>query len=112
MKKSVNKKHTKQKNKSPNVSKNKNERFGVAPLNTKDLDVLKNESVTTCEKNNLVDLKEVKVNMRKNKFNRMQEFVDEIKNPYLFKVGDIVVKIEYCGDKNVTEAVANAIKAS
>ncbi len=37
----------------------------------------------------------VKINRKLDKQSRLVEFVRQIKNPYLFKVGDVVVRIIY-----------------
>lgn len=46
-------------------------------------------------KDELVDLRDIKIDRRLSVNNRMISFIKQIKNPYLFKVGDIVVKIRF-----------------
>lgn len=46
-------------------------------------------------KDELVDLRDIKIDRRLCVNNRMISFIKQIKNPYLFKVGDTVVKIRF-----------------
>lgn len=42
--------------------------------------------------NDLVDIKDVEINMELTKDERICNFIEQIKNPYLFKCGNIVVE--------------------
>lgn len=59
------------------------------------LKALKNCSLTKCNKEDLVDLNSVVIDSTKPIEERMLDFIYQIKNPYLFKVGDIAVKVVY-----------------
>ena len=59
------------------------------------LKALQNESITHCNKADLVDLNSIVIDTDKSKEERMLDFLCQIKNPYLFKVGDIAVKVVY-----------------
>ena len=59
------------------------------------LKLLKSSSLLRCDKNDLVDINDIVIDTTKPKEERMLEFLCKIKNPYLFKSGDIVVKIVY-----------------
>lgn len=52
-------------------------------------------------KQELVDIRTVSVDMELPKEERIAEFVRQIKNPYLFKCGDFVVKASF-SDKGQT----------
>ena len=65
------------------------------------LKVLKNCSLTQCNKEDLVDIESVNIDITKPIEERMLDFICQIKNPYLFKVGDIAVKVVY-GKTEVT----------
>ncbi len=43
----------------------------------------------------LVDIRTVSVDMEKPKEERISEFVQQIRNPYLFKCGEFVVKASF-----------------
>lgn len=62
---------------------------------------LKACSVTQCDKDDLVDINSVVIDPAKPKAERMLDFIRQIKNPYLFKVGDIAVKVVY-NKNNIT----------
>ena len=44
---------------------------------------------------NLADINEVDVDRKLNKQERIKEFIKQIKNPYRFKCGDIIVESRY-----------------
>ena len=72
---------------------------------------LKAESVASCDKATLVDISELKINTQKSSAERALDFAGQVKNPYLFKVGDIAVRVEYCGGKTLSETPASALRA-
>lgn len=43
----------------------------------------------------LVDLRDVKIDTSKSLDERMKSYVEQIQNPYLFKVGNTVVRVSY-----------------
>ena len=46
----------------------------------------------------LVDIRDVKIDRALPVEDRIISYVQQIKNPYMFKVGDIVVKVSYTND--------------
>ncbi|MCH5297690.1 MAG: hypothetical protein J1E85_08470 [Ruminococcus sp.] len=59
-----------------------------------------------------MDLKDISVDTSQSIENRMIRFAEQIKNPYLFKVGDIAVKVEYGENKKVfSDALVNILNA-
>lgn len=65
------------------------------------LRALKDCSLTQCNKEDLVDLGAVFIDTSQPREERMLDFLYQIKNPYLFKVGDIAVKVIY-GNTDMT----------
>lgn len=47
------------------------------------------------DKSQLVDLRDVKIDQRLTKVNRIKSYIKQVKNPYLFKVGDTAVRIRF-----------------
>ena len=45
-----------------------------------------------------VDLHDVKIDPSKSVVDKMNDYFEQIKNPYLFKVGDVRVKVSFGGD--------------
>lgn len=48
-----------------------------------------------CDKTKLVDISTVQIDQSKPKGVRIEEFLRQIKNPYLFKVGDVIVEVSF-----------------
>lgn len=46
-------------------------------------------------KDGLVDIRDVKLDSSLGQAERVQSFLQQIKNPYCFKVGDVVVNVAY-----------------
>ncbi len=53
--------------------------------------------------NSLVDIRDVKIDRTQPVEERMKSYVEQIKNPYLFKVGNTVVRVSYAN----TQATIN-----
>lgn len=47
------------------------------------------------DKSQLVDLRDVEIDQRLTKENRIKSYIKQIKNPYLYKVGDTAVRIRF-----------------
>lgn len=55
----------------------------------------------TVDRSTLVDIKDVLINPDLPKLDRMKSFVEQIKNPYCYKCGKIVVKLRF-SEKDAT----------
>lgn len=51
----------------------------------------------------LVDIRDVKIDRSKPVEERMKSYVEQIKNPYLFKIGNTIVRVSYAN----TQATIN-----
>ena len=78
-------------------------------LNSFDLNFLKNAAIADYSKDNLVDLHYVKIDPSKSVPEKMNDYFEQIKNPYLFKVGDIRVKVSFGGERSFTDVLGSAI---
>ena len=67
-------------------------------MTAKELDALKGVDVRTVEKEGLVDIREVPVERGLPAEERIKRFIGEVKNPYCFRVGDVVVKTVFSED--------------
>ena len=56
---------------------------------------MKDVDIRTVERDKLVDLTSVIIDTDKPVEERVRTFIEQIKNPYCFKVGDIAVKVVY-----------------
>ncbi len=80
-------------------------------LDSFDLINLKTVAIADCSKDSLVDLRDVKIDPGKSVVDKMNDYFEQIKNPYLFKVGDMRVKVSFGGDRSFTDALGSAISS-
>ena len=78
-------------------------------LDSFDLIMLRNVAIADCPKDSLVDLHDVKIDTGRPVPEKMNDYFEQIKNPYLFKVGDVRVKVSFCGDRTFTDALGAVI---
>jgi hypothetical protein len=78
-------------------------------LNYFDLINLKTAAIADYSKDSLVDLRDVKIDSGKSVPEKMNEYFEQIKNPYLFKVGDMRVKLTFDGERSFNEALGAVI---
>ncbi len=78
-------------------------------LDSFDLIMLRNVDIADCSKDSLVDLHDVKIDLEKSVVDKMNDYFEQIKNPYLFKVGDVRVKVSFGGNRTFTDALGAVI---
>ena len=76
-----------------------------------ELDRLKNVDIEQCELDQLVDLRSVSIDKTLPVSERINSFVKQIKNPYLFKVDDITVKVEFSSGKSLEDSLLSFLLA-
>lgn len=58
----------------------------------------------------LVDIRDVVIDKSLTLEDRVRSYVEQIKDPYCFKVGDVVVRVSYAGkDKSLTDSFTSMI---
>ena len=58
----------------------------------------------------LVDIRDVVIDKSLPLEDRVRSYVEQIKDPYCFKVGDVVVRVSYTGkDKSLTDSFTSMI---
>ena len=58
----------------------------------------------------LVDIRYVVIDKKLTLEERVKSYVEQIKDPYCFKVGDVVVRVSYAGkDKTLTDSFTSMI---
>ena len=62
------------------------------------LEEMKNVDVRTVDRDSLVDINTIVIDESLSKEERAAEFLRQIKNPYCFRVGKVVVKNVYSND--------------
>ncbi len=68
-----------------------------------------NATFADYSKENLVDICNINICTNKPIQERLIEFLEQIKNPYLFKVGETKVKIRFNSENTFTNALETAI---
>lgn len=71
------------------------------------LDECRKADFNTCKINDLPDVTNMKIDIDDPIINRARKYFMDIKNPYIFRVGDIGVKINCSGDKNLADSIVN-----
>lgn len=65
---------------------------------------------TTFNINDFRDLKDLTVDVTKPLDKRIKQYVMDVKNPHMVRVGDILVQIEFAGNRNFSDALSAAIQ--
>ena len=78
-------------------------------LNKSQLARCKEVDVSSCDINSLMDLREINIDTTKPVMQRMASFLEQVQNPYVFKVGDIVMKVDYGNGKQFAEAFTDIL---
>lgn len=65
------------------------------------LEEMRDVDVRTVSRDDLVDIRDVVINQDQPKVERIKSFIRQIRNPYCFKVGNVVVKTVFA-DTDVT----------
>ncbi len=65
--------------------------------------------IESCEKNSLTDIKSINIEADKRQNDKINAFIEHVGNPYLLKVGEMVVEVEYTGKRSFLEAITNLL---
>lgn len=60
-----------------------------------ELEKMKAVDIRNADKNELVDIRDITIDINKSAASRVSEYIEKVKNPFLVKVGDYVVKLNY-----------------
>lgn len=80
-------------------------------INKKKLIEYQDVDISLVQKNILVDLNDIDIDNQKPIEIRFISFLEQIKNPYLFKVNDIAVKMNFESNNNFSDCLANVMNA-
>lgn len=81
-------------------------------INRLELERYKAQNLCDCDKSTLADLRDITVDKGKSVYERTQSFLAQVHNPYMFKVGDIAIKVSYGSGKEFCKAFSDAIATS
>lgn len=60
----------------------------------------------------LIDLKDIRIDDNKPITERMRDYLDQIKDPYLFRVGDIVVKVKFTSEESLQTKIEEMMRSN
>ena len=58
--------------------------------------------------NTLVDLSEIEIDTSEPSEKRVAQFLEKVGNPYVFKVGEITIKVKSNSDRSLLDALVSA----
>lgn len=64
----------------------------------KSISAMKEVDIRSVDKKTLVDLESVQIDSSQSVQERVQSFLQQIQNPYCFRIGDVAVKVNYKQD--------------
>lgn len=72
----------------------------------------KETDVKNLDKTELVDIRDVKIDRKKPYLIRIISYINQVRNPYCYRVGDVVVRVSYAGkDKTLTDSFTEMISS-
>ena len=75
------------------------------------LNSFRTADILACNADELVDLRDVKINFKTPLKHRADDFMAQVGNPYLFRVDGVVVKVEFGNGKDFSEMLTDVILA-
>ena len=72
----------------------------------------KETDVKDLDKSELVDIRDVKIDSKKPYLIRIISYINQVRNPYCYRVSDVVVRVSYAGkDKTFTDSFTEMISS-
>lgn len=60
-----------------------------------EMEAMKQIDITKVERADLIDIREVQINNSQKQDGKVKDFIRQVKNPYCYKYGDYIVKINF-----------------
>lgn len=80
-------------------------------MEIKTLEDMRNVDIRTVDKSELVDIDNVKININDKPEKKMQDYIDQIKNPYCFLCNGYAVKLAFAdNNRTIEECFTEAIE--
>ena len=76
-----------------------------------DLNKCQSVGVSSVDSSLLMDLREVSIDKTLDLEKRVDSLIKQVRNPYLFKVGDVIVKVSFTGSKPLSDSLANVFSS-
>lgn len=89
------------------------ERNGDTMLSASNLKALGQTDFRSCDVSQLVDIREIVIDKAKSYEDKLYDYLNSVKNPYQFKVGDVPVEISFNSvGKKLDAALSDYLNAS
>lgn len=72
-----------------------------------ELEAFKKADFSSYKINELTDVSKLDFDMSESVVSRAQKYFNEVENPYIFRVGDIGVKVNCIGSRTLSESIVN-----
>ena len=76
-----------------------------------ELDECRRADICSCDINKLTDVTDLKVDVSEPIINRSRKYFQFVKNPYMFRVGDVGVKINCGNGKNLSDSIMDIVNS-
>ena len=80
-----------------------------AVLNQKQLNELKQLDIKAADKNALVNMNELKIPIDEEYYFKLSDYFDFVRNPYMFRVGDVGVKVNFGNGKRFSDSIMDVV---
>ena len=70
---------------------------------------LREIDIRTVDKNSLVDVNSVTINPDLPILERTIDYIKQIKNPYCYRMKDVVVKVNFLGERSINDCIKDAL---
>ena len=71
------------------------------------LNAMRELNIDSIASEDLIDLENIQIDTTQPREKRVESFFEQIKNPYIFRVDDIVVKVNYGENKQLNTLLGN-----
>lgn len=93
----------------PNMPTIDNERCVGRMYTSAELEKCRNSDFCHCEKDRLTDISDIEIDTEKSVVERMENYFASVSNPYMFRVGDVGVKVNCLGEKSLNDALTEIV---
>lgn len=76
-----------------------------------ELEKCRGADICSCDINKLTDVTKLKVDISEPIIDRARKYFEFVKNPYVFRVGDVGVRINCGNGKNLSDSIIDIVSA-
>lgn len=75
----------------------------------KELEEMAETDIREVDSDDLVDIEDIDINTNLSEEERIEDYLEQVKNPYCYKDNGVIVKIGFAGSKSLEECIAEYI---